>query len=61
MATAYLIIYIALVSFTVVFALRYIKRVIYIAWLTLMAPMVALTYPIDKIKDRKSTSLEYVV
>lgn len=61
MSVAYLIIYIALVSFTVVFALRYIKRVIYIAWLTLMAPMVALTYPLDKIKDRKSTSLEYVV
>lgn len=61
MATAYLIIYIALVAFTVVFTFRYIKRVIYIAWLTLMAPMVALTYPLDKIKDRKSTSLEYVV
>lgn len=61
MSVAYLIIYIALVTFTAVFTFRYIKRVIYIAWLTLMAPMVALTYPIDKIKDRKSTSLEYVV
>lgn len=58
---AYMIIYIALIVFTVVFAIRYIKRVIYIAFLTLMAPMVALTYPLDKIKDRKSTSLEYVV
>lgn len=58
---AYLIIYIALIVFTVMFAIRYIKRVIYIAFLTLMAPMVALTYPLDKIKDRKSTSLEYVV
>lgn len=61
MSTAYLIIYIALVTFTVVFTIRYIKRVIYIAFLTLMAPMVALTYPIDKIKDRKSTSVGYVV
>ena len=61
MATAYLIIYIALVSFTVVFTFRYIKRVIYIAFLTLIAPLVALTYPIDKLKDRKSTGLEYVV
>lgn len=61
MSTAYLIIYIALVAFTAVFAMRYIKRVIYIAFLTLMAPMVALTYPLDKIKDRKSTGLEYVV
>ncbi len=61
MSTAYLIIYIALVTFTVVFTIRYIKRVIYIAFLTLMAPMVALTYPIDKIKDRKSASMGYVV
>ena len=57
----YLIIYIALIVFTVMFAIRYIKRVIYIAFLTLMAPMVALTYPLDKIKDRKSSGLEYVV
>ncbi len=61
MSTAYLIIYIALIAFTAMFTFRYIKRVIYIAFLTLMAPMVALTYPLDKIKDRKSTSMEYVV
>lgn len=59
--TAYIIIYIALIVFTVVFAFRYIKRVIYIAFLTLIAPTVALTYPLDKIKDRKSTGMEYVV
>ncbi len=61
MSIGYLIIYIALVVMTGVFAIRYIKRVIYIAFLTLIAPMVALTYPLDKIKDRKSTSMEYVV
>ena len=61
MAVTYLIIYIALITFTAMFAIRYIKRVIYIAFLTLMAPMVALTYPLDKIKDRKSTGLEHVV
>lgn len=60
MATAYLIIYVALVTFTGVFTIRYIKRVIYVGFLTLIAPMVALTYPIDKIKDRKSTSVGYV-
>jgi len=58
---AYMIIYIALIVFTVVFAIRYIKRVIYIAFLTMVAPMVAMTYPLDKIKDRKSTGVEYVV
>lgn len=58
---AYLIIYIALIILTAVFTFRYIKRVIYIAFLTLMAPMVALTYPLDKLKDRKGTSMGYVV
>lgn len=61
MSIAYLIIYIALVTFTAVFAIRYIKRVIYIAFLTMIAPLVALTYPLDKLKDRKSTGLGYVV
>lgn len=53
-ALAYLIIYVALITFTAVFAFRYVKRVIYIAFLTLIAPTVALTYPIDKIKDGKA-------
>lgn len=53
----YLILYLVLVVFTIMFAVRYMKRVIYVAFLTLIAPMVAMTYPLDKIKDRKSTSL----
>ena len=57
MSVGYLIIYIILIVFTVMFAFRYMKRVIYIAFLTLMAPLVALTYPIDKIRDRKSASI----
>ena len=57
MAFGYLFIYIVLIVFTGMFAIRYVKRVIYLAFLTLMAPMVALTYPLDKIKDRKSTSI----
>lgn len=57
MAFGYLFIYIALIVFTAMFAIRYVKRVIYLAFLTLMAPMVALTYPLDKIKDRKSPSI----
>ena len=61
MAIAYLIIYIALISFTVVFTMRYMKRTIYVAFLTLISPLVALTYPIDKLRDRKSTGMEYVV
>lgn len=60
-AFGFLILYIILIVFTVMFMFRYVKRVIYVAFLTLIAPMVALTYPLDKIKDRKSTSLQHVV
>ncbi len=56
-SVGYLILYLVLIVFTVMFTIRYMKRVIYIAFLTLMAPLVAMTYPLDKIKDRKSTSL----
>ena len=53
----FLIMYIVLIVFTTMFAFRYVKRVIYIAFLTLIAPLVALTYPLDKLKDRKGTSI----
>lgn len=48
---SYTIIYLALVFFTIYFLFYYVKRVIYLAFLTLIAPLIALTYPIDKIND----------
>lgn len=50
----YLIMYIALVVYTCVFTWKYVKRAITMAFLTLMAPIVALTYPIDKMGDGKA-------
>ncbi len=50
----YLIFYIALVVYTVMFTWVYVKRAITMAFLTLMAPVVAITYPIDKIGDGKA-------
>lgn len=50
----YTVCYIILVFFTVFFVFTYLKRVIYMAFLTLVAPLVALTYPIDKINDGKA-------
>ncbi len=47
----YKIIYIVLVLYTFIFAFTYLKRVVYMAFLTLIAPLVALTYPIDKMND----------
>ena len=51
---AYLIMYIALVIYTCVFTWFYLKRLLMMAFLTLIAPLVALTYPIDKISDGKA-------
>ena len=47
----YAVMYIALVILTVAFTLQYIKRLIFIALLTMIAPLIALTYPLDKIRD----------
>lgn len=47
----YAIVYVVLVLFTLYFIFTYLRRVLYMAFLTIIAPMVALTYPIDKIND----------
>lgn len=43
--------YIILVFYTIFFAFTYLKRVLMMAFLTVIAPLVAITYPIDKISD----------
>lgn len=47
----YAIAYIVLVFYTVFFAFTYLKRVLMMAFLTVIAPFVAMTYPLDKISD----------
>lgn len=46
--------YVVLVAFTLFFAWTYLKRIVYMAFLTMIAPLVAMTYPIDKISDGKA-------
>lgn len=46
--------YIMLVGYTIKFTVIYLKRVLNIAFLTLIAPIVAFTYPIDKSIDGKA-------
>lgn len=50
----YLIVYIALLVYTVKYTWIYMKRTITMMFLTLVAPLVALTYPIDKLNDGKA-------
>ncbi len=53
-ATAYTIVYLALVIYTCIFTFMYFKRFLYMAFFTMIAPLVALTYPIDKVGDGKA-------
>ena len=47
----YAIMFIVLIIYTAMFAIMYFKRVILMAFLTMIAPLVAVTYPIDKAND----------
>lgn len=60
-ATAYSCIYLVLIFFTIMFTYQYLKRFLWMAFLTMIAPLVALTYPIDRAGDRKSTSFSIMV
>ncbi len=51
---SYIVVYIVLVIFTIMFILQYLKRLLWLAFLTMIAPLITLTYPIDKIKDGKA-------
>lgn len=50
--------YIILIWYTIKFSLKYLRRVFNIFILILLAPFIAISYAIDKIKDGKSQSLK---
>lgn len=52
----YTVLYLVLMIETVMFIIIYIKRVIQLAFLTMIAPIVAFMYPLDKIGDGKAQS-----
>lgn len=51
---AYTLIYIALVTYTIMFTFMYFRRFLYMAFFTMIAPLVAITYPIDRAGDGKA-------
>lgn len=51
------VMYVALVVLTCTFTIQYLKRVIYMAFLTMIAPLICLTYPLDKVKDGQAQAL----
>ena len=46
--------FLVLVIYTVIFTITYAKRLLYIIFFSIIAPLVALTYPLDKINDGKA-------
>lgn len=53
-AVGYAIIYLVLIIYTCIFTFIYFKRFLYTAFFTMIAPLVAVTYPIDKAGDKKA-------
>jgi len=58
-AAGYTIMWLVVVILTLTFTFQYFKRVVYMAFLTMVAPMIALTYPLDKIKDGKAQAFSF--
>lgn len=55
------IIYTILNGMTFAFLMLYIRRMITVSFYILIAPIVTITYPMDKVGDRKITSIKYMV
>lgn len=53
-ALGYGIMYLILVGITLRFTFIYLKRALYLAFFTMISPLVAITYPIDKAGDSKA-------
>jgi len=52
------IVYLVLIGITLAFLLMYIKRMIVVAFLIIIAPLITITYAIDKVGDNKSQALD---
>lgn len=55
----YTVLYLALTFYTAYFAYIYLKRLLFLAFFTIVAPLVALTYPLDKMKDSSAQAFNY--
>lgn len=54
------ILYLFLVVMIFMFLINYLKRMLTVAFLMIIAPIITVTYSIDRIGDRKSTSIKYL-
>lgn len=56
-AWSYTLVYLGIVIFTLVLLIMYIKRMITIAFLILISPIITITYSVDKLKDNSAQAL----
>ena len=54
----YAVAYLVLVIYTVIYSVTYARRLLYLIFFTIISPLVALTYPIDKIHDGKAQAFD---
>lgn len=54
------ILYLFLVVLIFMFLINYLKRMLTVAFLMIIAPIITVTYSIDRVGDRKSTSFKYL-
>lgn len=54
----YAVAFLVLAFYTVIFLVTYLKRLVYMAFLTIIAPLVAMTYPLDKLHDGKAQAFD---
>ena len=57
-AISEVIIYLVITVFSIIYTIQYLRRTIYLAFLTMIAPLITLTYPLDKIKDSKAQAFD---
>lgn len=55
------VVYLGMTVMTFMFLYTYMKRMITVAFLIIIAPIITVTYSIDKIGDRKTSSIKHMV
>ena len=56
---SYTILYMVLIIYILKFSWIYLKRVLHLTFLTIIAPLIAVTYPLDKEKDGTAQAFNY--
>lgn len=56
---AFTLMYLVLTFYSVYFFFVYLKRLLFLAFLTMISPLIAVTYPLDRLKDGHAQAFQY--